>query len=207
MFKTINNNLNNPPTPAETVDGKITVAVNPVQKNTLPTQIKIKIAVWKIVQATLFRFSLSHFNGWRRFLLRCFGASLANTAAIRNSARIDCPWNLKMGPHSSIGEHSWIYTLDKIDIGENACVGQFVKLLTGSHDPHDPRFPLITKPIVIGYGCWIAVGAIVLPGIQIGDLTVVGAGSVVTKNLPQQTICAGNPCRPIKKRFLLRSVA
>lgn len=57
------------------------------------------------------------------------------------------------------------------------------------------------------YGCWIAVGAIVLPGVRIGDLAVVGAGSVVTKNLPEQTICAGNPCRLIKKRHLWEKAA
>ena len=140
-------------------------------------------------------------------MLRCFGASIAATAAVRNTARVECPWNLVMGPHSSIGEYSWIYTLDKIFIGEYACVGQYVKLLTGSHDPCDPSFPLITRPITIGYGCWIAVGAIVLPGVQIGDLAVVGAGSVVTKDLPERTICAGNPCRPLKKRHLWEKVA
>ncbi|MEY2411130.1 MAG: putative colanic acid biosynthesis acetyltransferase WcaF, partial [Verrucomicrobiota bacterium] len=121
-------------------------------------------------------------------------------ASVHNSARIDCPWNLEMGERASVGEDAWVYALDKVVINDEACVGQRVFLLTGTHDFQDPTFPLVTRPIVVGYGCWVAVGAIVLPGVKIGSLSVVGAGSVVTRDLPEQMVCAGNPCRPIKRR-------
>ena len=172
------------PTLADTLPASTNETVRPAQSSPLPLKTKLKMRAWRLIQATLFRWSPTWLNGWRRLLLRCFGARLAPTAAIRNTARIDCPWNLEMGPHASVGEHAWVYTLDRIVIGEYACVGQYVKLITGSHDVHDPTFPLTTEPIVIGYGCWIAVGAIVLPGVKIGALTVVGAGSVVTRDLP-----------------------
>jgi putative colanic acid biosynthesis acetyltransferase WcaF len=105
-----------------------------------------------------------------------------------------------MGCRASLGEHCWVYALDRIVLGEYACIGQRSVLLTGTHDFSDPAFPLVTRPVVIGYGAWVAVGVTVLPGVKIGALSVVGAGSVVVKDLPEQMICAGNPCRPIKRR-------
>lgn len=80
-------------------------------------------------------------------------------------------------------------------------------LLTGTHDFSDPTFPLVTRPIEVGYGVWIAAGVTVLPGITLGRLAVIGAGSVVTKDMPEATVCAGNPCRAIKPRVLAASLS
>jgi len=171
-----------------------------VQTAALPLDVKMKMCLWGLVQRTLFRWPPFFCGGWRRSLLKLFGAKLAGSASIHGSARIDCPWNLAMGPFASIGEGAWLDTLDAVVLGEYVCIGQRAILLTGTHDFTNPSFPLVTKPIVIGYGSWIAVGAIILPGVKIGALCVVGAGSVVTRNLPEQMVCAGNPCRPIKRR-------
>jgi putative colanic acid biosynthesis acetyltransferase WcaF len=141
-------------------------------------------------------------NGFRRFLLVCFGAKLARNVSVHNTARIHCPWNLEMKEKSSLGEYSWIYTLGRISVGECSCVGQHVFLLTGTHDYTDTTFPLVIKPIEIGYGCWLAVGARILPGVTIGDYAVIGAGSVVAKNVEPWAVVAGNPARFIKKRIL-----
>jgi putative colanic acid biosynthesis acetyltransferase WcaF len=176
--------------------------VRPVQTTPFSLGRKLRMAFWGLVQATLFRWSPAPLRGFRRWLLRGFGAKLSATASVHNSTRIDCPWNLEMGERASVGEDAWVYALDKVVIGDETCVGQRVMLLTGSHDFSDPTFPLLTRPIVVGYGCWLAVGAIVLPGVKIGSLAVVGTGSVVTKDLPEQMVCAGNPCRPIKPREL-----
>jgi putative colanic acid biosynthesis acetyltransferase WcaF len=105
-----------------------------------------------------------------------------------------------MEDFASIGEHAWIYSLDRIRIGRWSCVGQGVSLLTGTHDYSDPAFSLVTKPVTIGDGVWVAVGAKVLPGITLNDYCVIGAGSIVTKDMPEMMICAGNPCAPIKRR-------
>jgi putative colanic acid biosynthesis acetyltransferase WcaF len=179
-----------------------TVKVQSVQTSPLPVRLKLKLRLWALVQATLFRWSPAALRVFRRWLLQLFGARLAPTASIHPTARIDCPWNLEMGHCASLGEETWVYSLDKVVLGEYACVGQRTMLLTGSHDFSDPTFPLVTRPVVIGYGCWIAVGVTVLPGVKIGALSVVGAGSVVTKDLPEQMVCAGNPCKPIKQREL-----
>jgi putative colanic acid biosynthesis acetyltransferase WcaF len=134
-----------------------------------------------------------------------FGAKLADSASIHPSSKIDCPWNLQMGACASIGEDAWVCALDKVVLEDYVCLSQRTVLLTGTHDFNDPRFNLVRRPIKIGYGSWLAVGATVLPGVKIGPLCVVGTGSIVTKDLPAQMICAGNPCQPIKKRELRSS--
>jgi putative colanic acid biosynthesis acetyltransferase WcaF len=61
--------------------------------------------------------------------------------------------------------------------------------------------PLITRPIVIGENAWLGADVFVGPGVTIGELCVVGARSVVVKDLPGRMVCAGNPCRPVKERI------
>ena len=115
---------------------------------------------------------------------------------------MDYPWNFSIGDQSSIGEHAWIYCLDKITIGKNCCIGEDVRLLTGSHDVHVPTFDLVTKPISIKDDVWIATGAYVMPGVTIGEGAVVAAGAVVTKDVEPWTVVGGNPAKFIKKREL-----
>lgn len=89
-----------------------------------------------------------------------------------------------------------------ISIGEFSCIGKDVYLLTGSHDIEKNTFDLITRPITIGDGCWIATASTILPGISIGDYSVVAAGSVVCKSVDDNTVVGGNPARFIKKRII-----
>ena len=101
---------------------------------------------------------------------------------------------------SSIGSGAWVYALYKIAIGKNVCVGEDVRLITGSHDVSSPNFDLVTKPITINDNVWVATGAIVLPGVTIGEGAVVAAGAVVTKDVAPWTVVGGNPAKFIKKR-------
>lgn len=172
----------------------------PVQTLELPKRTKILMLIWKIVNGTIFRWSPARCRGFRRSVLRLFGARVAATASIHNTARIDCPWNLEIGSLSSIGERAWVYALDRIHIGDCCCIGHDVYLLTGSHDYRDVGFRLIRKEIRIGYGCWIATRALVLPGTQMGDLAVIGAGSVVRGCLEGAHVYGGNPCRILGPR-------
>ena len=163
--------------------------------------------VWGCVLNTFYRFSW-RFNGFRMFLLRIFGTSLridktcpiGRYVSFSPKARIDNPWNLTVGNLSSVAGNSWIYALDKITIGEKTCIGEHVKILTGYHDITTWNFAFKTKPIMIGSCVWIATGAIVLPGITIGDGAVVAAGSVVTKDVEPWTVVGGNPAKFIMKR-------
>lgn len=163
--------------------------------------------IWMCVCNTAFRFSW-RFNGFRMLLMRMFGAKLTagvGYVSLHPKAKIVGPWNIEAGNLTSIGNQSWIYALDKIVIGEKTCIGEGVKLLTGYHDISTWNFALKTKPIKIGSCVWIATGAMVLPGVTIGDGAVVAAGSVVTKDVEPWTVVGGNPARFIKKRVLQES--
>lgn len=173
---------------------------NPVQTTPFATKTKIKAHLWILINSTLFRLMPLQVRKFRIGLLRLFGAKLADTVTISRTANIEHPWNLTMGHLSSLGDNSWIYCLAPITIGEKCCIGKDVYLITGSHDINDSGFNMITKPIYINDGSWIATGSYILPGINIGKFTVVGAGSIVVKSTEEYSVVGGNPAKFIKKR-------
>lgn len=155
-----------------------------------------------MVGSVVFRMTPRPFFGLRRNLLTVFGASVAANVHIYPSARIYFPWNLTIGKDSSIGEEARIYNLGKIVIGNRVTISQHAHLCGGSHDFRDPTMPLLKLPIMIGDDAWVCADAFVGPGIIIGRGAVVGARAVVTKDVPDWTIVAGNPARTIRPRTL-----
>jgi putative colanic acid biosynthesis acetyltransferase WcaF len=163
---------------------------------------KIGRVLWAAVWLTLFRPSPRVFFGWRRIILRAFGAKIGRNARISSSVRVWAPWNLTTGDDSSVSHGVDCYCVDRITIGEHATVSQYAFLCTASHDIQDPHMRLIHAPINIGDQAWVCAGAFIAPGIQVGTGAVVGAHSVVTRNVEPWTIVAGNPARFIKRREL-----
>lgn len=161
---------------------------------------KITVQLWWIVQATLFRLSPQFTYGWRRFLLRSFGAKIGKDVIIRPSAQITYPWKLTIGDHSWIGDEVVLYTLGEIEVGENAVISQRSYICTGTHDYTSSDFRIYAEKIKIGNKCWLATDVYVAPGVTIGDKTVVGARSSVFKDLPENMICIGNPAKSVKPR-------
>lgn len=159
-----------------------------------------KEIIWLWLRGAFFDRSLMPWFSLRRTILKGFGAKVANGVVIKPGAKITFPWKLEIGRDAWIGEESWLLNLDNITIGNNVCISQRAVLCTGSHDWSKPTFDLITKPIVIGEGVWICANVFVGPGVTVGRNTVVTAGSVVTRDLPPDTICSGNPCIPVKDR-------
>lgn len=147
---------------------------------------------------------LGIFRKLRVLMLRSFGARIDIHASIHPSVKIDYPWRLKMGKNSSLGKKSWAYCLDYITIGNYSCIGQEVYLLTGSHDITSNTFDLVTKPIEVGDGVWIATSSAVLPGVKLSDMSVVAAGSVVVKSTDANDVVGGNPAKFIKKREIVK---
>ena len=133
-------------------------------------------------------------------MLKVFGAKLSGTPFIHSKARIQIPWNLTMRHRACLGELANAYSLGKIEILEGATVAQEAYLCTGTHDFQDPTLQLITAPIKIGENSFIGARAMILPGIIIGDQAIVGAMSVVSKDVPDHQIVAGNPAKKIGER-------
>lgn len=163
--------------------------------------------MWTVTWTILYRPSPRTAHGWRRILLRLFGAHIGKDAHPYPSARVWAPWNLEMGAGSCLGDHVDCYSVDRITIGPHATVSQYSYLCSATHDYGSMDMPLETAPIVIGEHVWIAAKVFVGPGITVGSGAVIGACSVVTKDVLPWTVSVGNPARVIKLRVLQRDQA
>lgn len=159
------------------------------------------IRLWHMVWLCLFRWTPKKMNFWRLFLLRLFGAKLENVF-IFSSARIYVPWLLEMKKGACLGPYSEVYNLGPVYFGENSVLSQYSYICNGTHDLSTLRLPLMIGEITIGRNVFIGAKALILPGISIGDGAVIGAGSVVTKDVEAWSVIGGNPAREIKKRNL-----
>jgi putative colanic acid biosynthesis acetyltransferase WcaF len=113
-------------------------------------------------------------------VLRFFGAKVGTGVVIRSRVNITFPWRVEIGDHVWLGDEVMILSLDKVRIGSNVCISQRAFLCTGNHDFHKETFDLVTQPIEIGDGCWIAACAFVGPGAVLQPGTMVQAGTRFT---------------------------
>ncbi len=169
-------------------------------RNTASIEDKFRRFLWSIVQATLFRFSPQRAFAWRRFLLRLFGSKLQSTSYIYPSTVIRDPLLLEVGQHSAIGPGVEVYSVDRIILGDHCTVSMQAFLCTGSHDITHPQMKLTHSPIVLENGVWVCARAFIGPGVRIGEGAVVGACSVVFKDVSPWTVVAGNPAVVKKTR-------
>lgn len=138
--------------------------------------------------------------GWRRMILRMFGAKIGDGAKIYPSVSIWLPRLLTMGNWSTLGPAAECYNMAMITIGEGTTVSQRAFLCAGDHDHHSADFQLQTSPLTLGPRCWIAAEAFVGPGVTIGEGAVLAARGVATKDIPEWTVWGGNPARQISVR-------
>lgn len=157
------------------------------------------VLLWQLVQSTLFAASPQPLYGFRRALLRLFGARIGEGVIFRPTSRITYPWKLEVGDHSWIGDHVELYNLGPIKIGNNSVISQRSYVCTGSHDHTTPAFTITRLPVVIGDAVWIATDVFVAPGVTIGSGAVVGARSSVFHDIPELGIAKGSPA--ITHRF------
>lgn len=150
----------------------------------------------------LFRLSPRPCFGWRRFVLRCFGAKVGAEVHFYASVRIYFPWNLEVGDWAAIGEDVLIYNLGRVAIGDRATISHRAHLCAGTHDYARPDLPLLKLPITVGSQAWVCADAFVGPGVTVGEGAIVGARAVAVKDVAPWTVVAGNPARFIKEREL-----
>ena len=104
---------------------------------------------------------------------------------------------LKIGRDVFVNSNLLAMARGGITIGDHARIAANVQLLSNNHDPYDLDV-LICKPVEIGDHAWIGAGATILPGVRVGRHAIVGAAAVVTKDVPDHAVVAGNPARVIK---------
>ena len=161
---------------------------------------RVARALWNACWLLLFRPSPRPMHGWRNLLLRVFGAKIARGCHIYPGVRVWAPWNLICLEQAGIGDGAILYNQAPITLGKCSVVSQGAHLCCGTHDYESPGFELITVPIVVGDHAWLAAECFVHPGVTIGEGAIIGARSVVLHDMPGWTVCAGNPCKPLKPR-------
>ncbi|RKN08959.1 sugar O-acetyltransferase [Streptomyces radicis] len=117
---------------------------------------------------------------------------------VRPPLRVDYGYRITIGPRTFVNFGAIMLDVAPITIGADVQIGPNVQLLTPTHpvDPEPRRQKWeAAKPITIGDNVWLGGGVIVCPGVSIGENTVVGAGAVVTRDLPPDVVAVGNPAR------------
>lgn len=156
--------------------------------------------LWAVINATLFRITPTF--KLRIAWLKLFGADLRKNHKIYASVTVFAPWNLSIAMGSVIGPRVEIYNKAKVSLGTGVVISQDSYICTASHDLSSPTMALVIKPIVIEDNVWVAARSLVLPGVTLHTASVVGAGSVVTRDVDAWTVVGGNPAKIIKKREL-----
>lgn len=154
-----------------------------------------------------------------RELCRTYNATRESDAELRRSiltellgaggemAWIEPPFFCDYGSHIELGERVFfnfncvVLDVCHVRIGSHCLFGPAVQIYTATHpmNAEARRSREFGKPVWIGSDVWVGGGAIILPGVRIGDRAVIGAGSVVTRDVPAGVFAAGNPCRTIRE--------
>ena len=134
---------------------------------------------------------------YHQILSELFGDRLGENSMITaplRGARISA---MRIGRNVYINSNLLAMARGGITIEDHVMIAANVQLLSNNHDPYD-LLTLICKPIFIREGAWIGAGATILPGVCVGRHAIVGAASVVTKDVPDYAVVVGNPARLIK---------
>lgn len=135
-------------------------------------------------------------------LIRSLFASTGKEPDINPNFRCEFGRNIHIGDYFYANYDCVILDGAKVKIGDYVLFGPKVGLYTSNHltDSYEREIGgCIAKPISIGNHCWLGASVIVLPGVKIGDNTIIGAGSVVTHDIPSDVIAVGNPCKVLRK--------
>lgn len=159
-----------------------------------------RVQLWWLVRATLFAASPQFAYGFRRALLRLFGARIGAAVLVRPSVVITYPWKLVIEEYAWIGDDVVLYSLGDIHIGRHAVVSQRSYLCAADHDHRHVAFPIRARPVRIEAEAWLGTDVYVGPGVCVGAGAVVGARSSVFGDLPTGMLCLGSPCRPVRPR-------
>jgi putative colanic acid biosynthesis acetyltransferase WcaF len=156
----------------------------------------VRLLIWIFFQNIPFK-SILMPNRLKLLILRFCGASVGKNVLLRRGVRVHFPWNLEIGDNTWIGEDVWFVNHEKIRIGSNVCISQRSIICSGGHDYRSASLEYAHKPIEIKDGAWVCLDAKVLPGVTIGECSVVSAGEIVRKSVPDYSILIAGEIRPI----------
>ena len=174
------------------------VARNPVRIFTLPAT---KLPFFRFIRDTQDYQCRINFDFWFKQKVLNWGGNRRAYWPVHWTSKVYDPENIIVGVDAYPGIMQGCYIQGKggIKIGDYTQIAPNVVIISANHDVYDTR-KHITAPVVIGKYCWIGAGAKIMPGVELGDWTVVGAGAVVTKSFPEgYCVIGGVPAKELKK--------
>lgn len=171
-----------------------------VYESEFPFSEKANRLIWNILYLVAFKYSPKIFFGWRSMLLRLLGAKIGVKCKIYPGVKIWSPANLSVGDGVIIGDNVNLYNIAQISIASEVTISQEAFLCTASHNIESINRELIFSPIAIERGAWVFAGAFIHMGVKIGEGSVIGAKSVVNKDVEPFDVVVGNPATFLKKR-------
>jgi len=132
--------------------------------------------------------------------LRIAGAKIGQDIVLLRSVKVISPWRLSLGSHNNIARNVQLDARGYLDIGDNVNISEEVAVWTAEHDVQCPTFSERRSRTVIGNRVWLGFRSVILPGVTIGEGSVVASGAVVTKSVPPFSIAAGVPAKIIGQR-------
>lgn len=138
-------------------------------------------------------------DGYRELLEELFQKKVDETVSIVSPFYCDNGCRVKFGKNITIIKGATFLSAGIIDIEDGVLIGPDVRIATVNHDLEDRHHKFFFKKVTIKKNAWICMGAIICPGVTIGENSVVAAGAVVTKDVPDNVIVGGNPAKVIKE--------
>src|SRR3990167_8003573 len=172
-----------------------------------------EVGEFRVIKFTLFSilsciYSFGTFPPIRKIFLMLLGARIGNDTVLMNIKFFNWhhmgPKGIRIGKECFIGDETLIDLYDKVVLEDQVTIAQRVTILTHlnvgySDHPLQKYFPKFSKPVIFKKGCVIGASSTVLPGVTIGERSFIAAGSVVTKNVPKDTLVAGIPAKLVRK--------
>jgi acetyltransferase-like isoleucine patch superfamily enzyme len=134
---------------------------------------------------------------YMQLLKDIFRDNLGEDSFVASGLHGACVGSVRIGKHVMINSNALLMARGGITIEDDVMIAADASIITNNHDPYD-RMLLTCRPVLIKQGAWIGAHAIVLPGVCVGRHAIVGAGSVVTKDVPDFGVVVGNPAHVIK---------
>jgi putative colanic acid biosynthesis acetyltransferase WcaF len=161
---------------------------------------RVGLLLWDFVWGLFCQWTPKPLYPWRLMWLRLFGCRIHGKPFVHQRARIQIPWHLTIHEGCSVGDRADLYSLGEIELHPRCVIAQEAYLCTGTHDFDDPTKTLLTAAITIGTDAFVGARAFIMPGVRIGDGAIVGACSLVTKDVGDGMVVAGSPARLLRTR-------
>ena len=126
-----------------------------------------------------------------------FYNQIGENSVVNNQLTVVLPKNVTIGSGVTVMNGALMMAAGGITIEDNVMIAANVQLISNNHDPYDRQI-LTCKPILIKYGAWVGAGATILPGVTVGKYAIIGANSVVNKDIPDYAVAVGSPAKVVK---------